>query len=82
MEGWIAAFGEAEGVARSARATLRVWEAAGADSAAEEVVKVRRLLGKLQQVRHRSDRCVLTHCRRDSRWTTWRTICCRWRWTG
>ncbi len=51
MEGWIKAFSEAEGLARSARATLRIWEAAGADSGSEETVKVRRLLGRLQQVR-------------------------------
>jgi hypothetical protein len=49
MEAWIAAYGEAEGLARSARSCLRVVEANGGENSSEEAVKVRRLLGRLQQ---------------------------------
>ncbi len=43
------AFGEAEGLLRTARATLRTWETASVDGGAEEAVKIRRLLGRIQQ---------------------------------
>jgi hypothetical protein len=49
MEAWIAAYAEAEGLARSARSWLRVLEANGGEGGSEEAVKVRRLLGRLQQ---------------------------------